>query len=415
MKPAATLIRCLLAVSSLWLLSGCLKDHLTKTYSILTPVYKDKKEVLAQLNAPQPLSVEQPGKIYLYNQYIFLNEIDKGVHVIDNSNPSHPVNIAFIAIPGNRDIAVKGHYLYADFNTDLLCIDISNPAHSSLIKIVPNVFPERFWNYGIASVPGKVIVSWERRDTTVMISRADIEGSSWCRECVVLETFSSTSAGKSAPGIGGSMARMAIVGDYLYAVDRHTLTPVSLANPDNPGLLAPVNAGWDIETIYPFEDKLFLGSMGGMFVFDLTDPQKPQNLSMFDHARACDPVVANNQHAFVTLREGTGCGPSKNQLLVLDVTHIEHPWLIKDYEMSNPHGLAIDGNLLFICDGNAGLKIFDASDVRELQQIGRIPLADTYDVIAWNKKLIVVAKNGIWQFDYTDPQHIQLLSSIVKQ
>lgn len=415
MKPAGTFIRCFLAVASLWLLSGCLRDHLSKTYTILTPVYKDKKEVLAQLNAPQPVAVEQPGKVYLYNQYIFLNEVDKGVHVIDNSNPAHPVNIAFIAIPGNRDIAVKGHYLYADFANDLLCIDISNPTQSRLKKIVPAVFPERYWSYGISPDPDKVIVSWEKRDTTVMISRAAMEGSDWCRECVVLDAFSSASAGKSAPGIGGSMARMAIVGDYLYAVDRHTLTPVSLANPDNPGILAPVNAGWDIETIYPFEDKLFLGSMGGMFVFDLSNPQKPQNLSLFQHARACDPVVANDHTAFVTLREGTTCGPAKNELLVLDITQILEPRLINSYDMSHPNGLAIDGNLLFVCDGNAGLKIYDASDVSSLQQIGQIPLQDTYDVIAWNKKLIVVAKDGIRQYDYTNPENIQLLSSILMQ
>ena len=30
--------------------------------------------------------------------------------------------------------------------------------------------------------------------------------------------------------------------------------------------------------------------------------------------------------------------------------------------MTNPHGLTKDNNLLFICDGKDGLKMYDAAD-----------------------------------------------------
>src|SRR6266446_6677913 len=110
-----------------FLLQGCLKDKLTQTYSILVPIYKAKDEVYGNIKSNVPQEIQSPGKIFLYGNYIFLNEIDKGVHIIDNSNPASPVEKAFIDIPGNLDIAVKGSTLYADLYTDLVVVDISNP------------------------------------------------------------------------------------------------------------------------------------------------------------------------------------------------------------------------------------------------------------------------------------------------
>ena len=52
------------------------------------------------------MPVSTPGKICVKGNIIFLNDLDKGVHVIDNSNPAQPRKIAFINIPGNEDIAV---------------------------------------------------------------------------------------------------------------------------------------------------------------------------------------------------------------------------------------------------------------------------------------------------------------------
>ncbi len=102
------------------LLAGCLKDKMTKTYTIFTPVYMSKAEALANVKSSTPQQLKETGKIYLYGRYIFLNEINKGVHIIDNTNPANPNPVGFISIPGNIDIAVKGNTLFADLYTDLL-------------------------------------------------------------------------------------------------------------------------------------------------------------------------------------------------------------------------------------------------------------------------------------------------------
>lgn len=399
-------------------LQGCLKDKVTRTYTILTPVYESKDAVLANIRNNTPQSIQSPGKIFIYGNYIFLNEVDKGVHIIDNSNPSNPVKKAFIKIPGNVDIAVKGSTLYADMYSDLVSVDISDPLNVKLLKNVPGVFPER--NYysstgiygGFVPDPNKVIVGWVKKDTTV-------EEKPMSRRFITLEfmtdnplAFAFSSTAKSAPGIGGSLARFSIVNDYLYAVESHSLNVISISNPADPKPTKSIFAGFDIETIYPFKDKLFLGSMTGLYIFDISNPENPVSKGTFSHARACDPVVADDNYAYVTLREGTNCGPAKNELVIVDIKNITSPSLVKTYSMKNPSGLSIDGNTLFICDGTDGLKVYNASNVQDVSLIKQFKNIEPYDVIAWDKNAIVVTKDGLYQYDYSNIANIQLRSKL---
>ncbi|MEO6132601.1 MAG: hypothetical protein ABIQ02_12185, partial [Saprospiraceae bacterium] len=84
------------------LLAGCEQDRCTRTeeYIAYQPVYKriDEMRKPASFGAPQPLTA--PGKIFYYKGYLLINEMHKGIHVIDNANPSSPVNIGFIDVPG---------------------------------------------------------------------------------------------------------------------------------------------------------------------------------------------------------------------------------------------------------------------------------------------------------------------------
>jgi len=80
--------------------------------------------------------------------------------------------------------------------------------------------------------------------------------------------------------------------------------------------------------------------------------------------------------------------------------------------MKNPHGLSKDGDLLFICDGDAGLKLYNAANVMNLQLIMEIGDINAYDVIAMNKIALVVAKDGLYQYNYANPAEVRLLSKI---
>lgn len=407
-------------VALLFVFTGCVKDSCTRRYVYWEPVYRTKDEVRANIKNNSSREIERPGKIYIRGNYIFLNEIDRGIHIIDNSNKSAPRNIAFIDIPGNLDMAVKGNILYADFYTDLVAIDITNPQQVVVKKFTENVFPERYYGNGFSQNPSMIIQDWERKDTVVQadcggngglfggLKSADVFMSN-----PLAQSGNATAAGGGSPfGVGGSMARFTIVNNYLYAVSDYALNVVSIVNGADPTFSNKVQIGWGIETLYPFNNKLFIGSTSGMFIYDISSPTNPVKLSNFTHARSCDPVIADNNNAFVTLRSGTPCQGFTEQLDVLDITNLSNPTLVKTYQLTNPHGLAKDGNTLIICDGRDGLKFYNASDVRNLLLQKQITGLNTYDVIAMNGWALVVAKDGLYQYDYSSLSNVHLISKL---
>jgi hypothetical protein len=403
----------LLPLIAVFILTGCLKDKVTKTYTILTPVYKEKAEVYANIKSNTPVTVKAPGKIFLYGNYIFLNEVDKGVHIIDNSNPGNPIVKAFINIPGNLDIAVKGNTLYADLYSDLVVVDIANPLQAKFIKYIPHVFPERNYTGGFSADSNRVIVDWIKRDTTIDLNAPPV----FCNMCPYMLYASSqnglVNAAAGGPvGVAGSMARFSIVNNYMYTVNNSRLTSFDINNSLDPQKTAEQQVGWNIETIYPFENKLFVGSMTGMFIYDITNPAAPVAQGQFTHVRSCDPVITDGKYAYVTLRNANACNGTVNQLDIVNISNIYTPLLSKTYPMVNPHGLTKDNNLLFICDGKAGLKMYDAADPLNISLKKEISDIETFDAIAWNGNLLVVAKDGLYQYAYSAAGNLNLKSKI---
>ncbi len=214
-------------------------------------------------------------------------------------------------------------------------------------------------------------------------------------------------------GTGGSLARFTIVDNYLYSVDDQNLKTMDLSDPANPQLVSDIEVGFGIETIFPYGNHLFIGSVSEMFIYDITNPASPDLSagSSFQHATACDPVVAQDTLAFVTLRSfttGNRCGLNgwevNDELLIVDIADIQSPELIKAYDMHNPHGLGVDGRLLFLCDGSEGLKVFNISDPNNIQLIHHEEGFTAYDVIPLDGLLLMVSKEGLYQYEYDYPQ-----------
>jgi len=404
----------ILSILAASFLTGCLKDTCKSTYTIYQPIYKTLTQVRSEMKSSQPVALEQTGKLYLYGNYIFLNEVNKGIHIIDNSNPKAPKNISFINIPGNVDLAVKGSYLYADSYADMIVFNISNPNDVKAGKIIEKVFPDRSHYYlNNSNNPDsiQVIVGYNTRDTTVDCETYRVWAN--CPTCV----FTSSDGGQfyAAPttGIGGSMARFTIVNDFLYTVTNHELFSFDVSNEANPLQTHKAALGnWGIETIYPFKNNLFIGSNNGMYIYSLSNPSAPSYVSQFSHVRSCDPVIADDYHAYVTLRSGTQCQGFINQMEVLNITQLSQPKLVKTYQMTNPHGLSKDDDLLFVCDGKDGLKIYNAADASNIKLIKTITGIETFDVILNNKVAIVVAKDGLHQYDYSNINNIKHLSKL---
>jgi len=419
-------IKALLLLTSFCLLTAVNCDE-ENTYDVdvYSPIYASLEELRQPIEAGAPEELKETGKIYLKDDFIFINEKQKGVHVIDNSLPENPRNIAFITIPGNIDIAVMDNILYGDSFTDLVALDISDPSAVQEVKRIENVFTNRYqdpwslselgWDNEFEAVdPDKgVVVGWEKTGTRTYEEDDDERRGFGCQPVEMMEDGALSAGTDNSSGQGGSMAKFTIVDQYLYVLNGSDMQLFRIDEPANPTMWVNVSVAWDIETIFPYEDKLFIGSMTGMYIFDNSDPANPTMIGQFSHATSCDPVVVQGHYAYVTLRGGTTCGGNTNQLDIIDITDPIYPELVKTYAMQGPFGLATDDNTLFVCDGEAGVKIFDSTDVLNLELITQIADYSAYDVILNNNIAIVISPGGLYQYDYSDLDNIELLSSIL--
>lgn len=401
--------------------TGC-SDKTVQVFTANQPVYQDLTTWRATTFAlAAPTALQRPGKIYIYNDLLIVNELLKGVHIYDNANPNAPVDLGFLPVHANMDIAVRNNVMYLDSYTDLLSFDISNPRQPSFLTRINDVFTfDRFYQLPgfdenlplVAHDPTKgVIMSWIQGETTVDLYRysGPMED--------MLTSFSgggnptgSTLQGGS--GTGGSTARFTIHDHYLYTLESWQLGVFDIAD----GMVHTSDVGLfqNSETLFPQDGYLYIGTTTGMSIYSLSNPTNPTFVSSYSHVTSCDPVAVQGDKAFVTLSTGRTCQGTVNSLMVIDLSNIATPTLMYEFPMTNPKGLGLDGNTLFLCDGADGLKIFDKTDLSAIpnnliSQFGNIFSAD---VIPHNQVLIMTSAEGIYQYSYADLNNIVQLSQI---
>lgn len=414
------------------LLEGCTDScEVTSEYVYYEPVYTTMDEIRASVTLVDPMPIKAVGKIYYKDQTMFVNEPGEGIHIINNQDPASPVPLKFLQIPGNFDLAIKGNTLYADSFVDLIAFDLSNLNDIKEAARLEGIF-NNYSTFGItADVNCCVITEWkEKKD--VQINQSDCEvyiqpwGGMWFEGGIAVRSdmnaaFSSKAAiapgTGSGPGVGGSLARFTLSGDHLYMLDGGHLQTVNVTDDANPVAVRKDYIAWDIETIFPHKENLFIGTSSGMHILDISSPEAPAMISTYQHIQSCDPVVVDDKYAYVTLRSGTSCQGFTNQLEVIDIEDLTSPKLLHTYLMTNPHGLGIDNETLFICDGDDGLKAFDASDVSKISQnmLAHYKNINATDVIPLGDVLLMIGADGIFQYDYRDPRNIKLLSKISLQ
>ncbi|GAA4431109.1 hypothetical protein GCM10023188_18340 [Pontibacter saemangeumensis] len=407
------------------LLCACSDDcETTITYTVQEPVYMLRADLREAVQVTQPRVLENPGKIYALGHYLFVNEVNEGVHVIDNQDPASPRLLSFIQIPGNIDMAVKDNILYADSYIDLVALDITNPLDVKEVKRVENIFP----SYGmLVSDTSAVFVSEfvPKTVTEAISSDCDTRGRTHQpfldftgRGAFTNSGNSGADAGGGATnGKGGSMARFTVAGNHLYTVSLSNLQVFDVSSAADPKTGTSIPLGWNIETIFPYQNKLFIGSSTGMHIYDSSNPSSPALLSIYEHVRSCDPVVVEGDLAWVTLRSGNACMGFTNQLEVVDISDPRSPTLLKTYPMLNPHGLGIDGEALFLCEGTHGLKVFNIKDHLAVDQnlLSHFKEQDAFDVIPLGETVLMVGQDGLYQYDYRDLSNVKLLSVIPVQ
>lgn len=209
---------------------------------------------------------------------------------------------------------------------------------------------------------------------------------------------------------GGSTACFTIMGNYLFTVDVSTLRVYDISSPASPALIGTKYIGVDIETISNNGQYLFIGSQNGFYILNVSSPASPYVVTNYQHIRSCDPVIADNMYAWVTLNTSqTFCGSNVNELQVVNISNISSPYLYRQYAMSSPMGLGKNDTTLFICDG--GIKVYDIKNPGNIVQKMYYGNIGARDLIVDDSLLLVIGDGGFSQYRI-DGYTLTLLSTI---
>lgn len=425
-----TQIICLLSLIVLSIsLTSCLKDSCeeTRSFILYEAIYAHPDDFRKAPTFLDNRKMEITGKIYYYNDILMINEQYEGIHLIDNTNPEAPINMGFLAIPGNLDVAISNNIMYADSYVDLLTIDVSDFENPTVLCRDEEVFQlyewigEEGYYIGNKETPTSIEVNctdpnfgsnnfWRGNDLL-----ATPEASFDSDVNIIQNKAGGVPSSASITGVGGSFAKFSVIDNYLYVINNSELVAYSLENPSKPFKTQTTTVAWDIETLFAYKEHLFIGGNNGMFIYDRANPAEPSYVSEFRHAQACDPVFVKDDIAYVTLRNGSRCQNFINQLDIIDVSNISNPQLIESYDMQHPHGISVRNNNIYVCEGQFGLKVYENDDLRKIDKnrIDHIKDLHAYDAISLsNSLLMVIGQDGLYQYDTSDPSDLKELSVV---
>ena len=421
---------CLLLASCSLFKDEIIDDREMVDVAYFVPQYETTAQLAAKVTVESPKDYAEAGKIVTYQNYIFINKPNEGIHVVDNSNPASPVNLYFINIPGSLDLTIIDDHLYSDMFSALVVFDISDVTLPDLIEdfTVEEVFyynpyrtldnvsrPEVGYDYtqyeSIDDSRG-IVTGWE-----VEIRQEPLEDQILylrLEDTAIAETTSSDQAnGFSEVSTAGSMTRFLPIDRYLYTINFNELVLFSIGDNYQPSRFARLDTGTQAETLFQLNNLLFVGSTTGMLMYDVASPSNPNYLNSIEHFRSCDPVVADENYAYVTLRGGTNCFTETNELQIIDIRTPEELSVVARQVMFNPHGLAIHQDYLLVCDGSAGLKVLDVSNREqpEILSTDNIPFA--YDIIVDFPSALVVGEGVLYQYDLSNLPEIVKTNELV--
>jgi hypothetical protein len=327
-------------------------------------------------------------------------------------------------------MSIRNGLLYADNATDLVAIDISNILAVKTVSRVENVFsevyPEGKRIYVNSSTEGGVIVGWKvvtveekvdsQNNGMFYFNGSPIETISGDFSLSNATVDMTSKAAVDQTGMAGSLSRFLIYDDFLYTLESWKIDVFDIQKTSAPQKIKEIPCTWSAETLFINNKNLFVGTRDGMIIYSLADASQPEFISQLAHFRSCDPVAVSGNYAFVTLRTNeNNCGQAVgNELEVISIENLKEPKVVAVYPMTAPRGVGIDGSTLFVCDGEAGLKIFNAADVLNIDKNQLIQYTDinATDVIPMGKYLLTLGTEGLSQYDYSDPKNIKRISSL---
>ena len=387
------------------LLTSCSLDQCdqTITYTKMSAIYGDIDQLRVDNLVESARSIELPGKIYVSEDLLIIGDRGTGVHIIDNTDPANPTPIGFLNIPGSTQLYVEGDYIYSNAYYDMIKIDISDMNNIRIADRMVEAFP-----IDIVNQNNEVLLGFNRETVTEQGDCDNIffDGGTFFfddRDVLLDESAIPTSFISNGSTIG-TANRIATSDNSMFVINRAQIFSFDISEDqlsEHKNYSFMEYFGWQMETIFAKNELLYIGSQNGMSIHRLSENAIDHQGEYF-HATGCDPVLPIDEGiAYLTLRSGNECPGDVNTLNVIDISNIRNPFSIQEIEMTSPFGLSLIGDLLYVGEGNNGLRIFDASNRSALSEVTFIRDISAYDIIAHPTRIDVVllaSEQGLVQY-----------------
>lgn len=127
------------------------------------PLYLTRTQLENSVLIKNPKSSIKAGKIYIKDDLMFVNDVNRGFQVYDYSNPENPIAISYINFPGATDMAIRNNIIYVNQAVDLVSVSYNVSNNSILVtNRIRNSFPQKISPQGFEGngTENKIIIDW---------------------------------------------------------------------------------------------------------------------------------------------------------------------------------------------------------------------------------------------------------------
>lgn len=389
------------------------KCNETRSFTIQVPVTYPLSDFRNNLKTMAAREIQVAGKMAVKGQYLFINEVGEGIHVIDNSDPANPGFLSFLQIPGNGDIVIFNNTLYADSYCDVVALDISDINNIKESGRLKQIFRSGWFNENNWSILNDSLFKQEYR-TEYVTETIDCENPKLVNYDPVI-TFRESTIRTDLPKV---FSRLNLDEKDLFTIEPLLgLSRYSLSNPSSPILLSALpipQMESPLFSAFANQKVLYAPFFARTILFDLSNPSSIPQISVLENRASCDKFIFKNQIAYVISQGGGFCGNPVSKLDLLDISNSGAPSVISTYPMKSPKNLAIDFPFLYVCEGVNGFKVYDVSDKMNVDKHVITSKTELHpnDIILSGKIVIVNAEDGIYQFDGSNPKSLHQLSKL---
>jgi hypothetical protein len=132
-----------------------------------TPVLLDRIAFENSVQIQPVQNIATSGKIYIKDNLMFVNDLNKGFHVYNYTNPNTPVKLGFIKILGATDLAIRDNTIYINQAVDLVTLNYNSANNTiQVLHRNKNVFPQKIspvGTYAYESNQNNIVIDWIKK------------------------------------------------------------------------------------------------------------------------------------------------------------------------------------------------------------------------------------------------------------